>query len=392
MSTHDAHTCRLCRQPTSRPALTLVGMPRWNHRLLQEHELERDAPIDLVVHRCESCGFVSLAGLLEDDYYAEYVNAPSMSPKMQAFLQEQAQDFVDRFELRGLAILEVGCGDGGFLAKLRDAGAACVGIEPSRAQREMALSQGLRVHGGLLDTDRLLEGAPFDAFATRQVFEHVDDMHGFLAAVRAHLKPSGVGLVEVPNLDILLAQDRFFDFIPEHLNYFSPRTLRLVLELAGFEVLSVDPVQDGEALRALVRRVAPPTLDGPGARVEQLRAEIAAFVGRRRALGERVAVWGAGGKGLSMLAATALREVDLLVDGDPHKHGRYTPVSHLCVLPPEALREHGIGAVVIMAPAYRDEILRQLRTRYGFEGAVGIVGPTFELIEPLPAVNFDSGV
>lgn len=357
-------------------------MPRCNHRLLQEHELELDAAVDLAVYRCDSCGFVSLLSLLEDDYYADYVNAPSASPQMQAFLEEQAQEFVQRFELRGCTVLEIGCGDGGFLAKLSEAGAVCVGIEPSQTQREIALAQGLHVHSGLLAAERVLEGAPFDAFATRQVFEHIDDMHGFLTAIRAHLKPGGAGLVEVPNLDILLAQDRFFDFIPEHVNYFSPRTLRLVLELSGFEVLSVDPVQDGEALRAFVRRIEPPALDGVGMRASRLQVEIGEFVKLRRALGERVAVWGAGGKGLSLLAVMAVHDVDLLVDGDPHKHGRFTPVSHLRVSSPELLRERNIGAVLILAPAYRNEILQMLRTQYGFDGAIGIVGPLFEVIEP----------
>lgn len=374
--------CRLCRNPDNRPAFTLAGMPRWNHRLLHASELADDTPIDLVVSRCECCGFVSLStAVLADDYYSDYVNAPSSSPQMLAFLTAQAREFVHRYDLVGRSIVEVGCGDGGFLAQLRDAGAFCLGIEPSDEQRKLALARQLNVEGGLLTKDRVLDGSPFDAFVTRQVFEHVEDMHSFLGAIRAHLKPGGVGLVEVPHLDTLLAQSRFFDFIPEHLNYFSPITLRLVLELAGFHVLAVDAVQKDEALRALVRRAELPPLDGVGRRVIDLSTQIAAFVRHHHQSGRKVAVWGAGGKGLSMLAVTDLRDVTLLVDGDPQKHGRYTPVSHLCVSPPEALQEQFIGAVVIMAPAYKDEILRILRSTYGFRGAVGIVSESFEVIE-----------
>lgn len=358
-------------------------MPRFNHRLLSEHEVEHDAPVDMLLYRCDACGFVSLKTELAGDYYDDYVNAPSSSLQMQDFLREQAQIFIERFGLQGRTVLDIGCGDGGFLAKMRDFGAFPFGIEPSRAQRELALAQGLDVIDGLLSIDRRIKLSPFDAFATRQVLEHVEDMHGFLAAIRAHLKPDGVGLVEVPNLDTLLAHDRFFDFIPEHVNYFSARTLRLVLETAGFEVLSIDPVQDGEALRALVRNLPQPVLDGLLRRIQPLRVEIAAFIEQRRALGERVAAWGAGGKGLNMLAAvSALRGIDLLVDGDLHKEGRYTPASHLRVCRPEALREHRIDAVIILAPAYRNEILRILREVHGFRGAVGIVGETFEVIEP----------
>jgi SAM-dependent methyltransferase len=374
--------CRLCGQATNRPALTLTGMPRWNHRLLNETELAHDAPIDLDIHRCDSCGFVSLPMLLGDDYYSDYVNAPSSSPQMQTFMDQQAREFVNRFALQGRSVLEIGCGDGGFLEKLRDAGADCFGIEPSEGQLRLALARNLRVEGGLLSGDRRIDDSPFDAFVTRQVFEHVEDMHGFLAAIRAHLKPEGVGLVEVPNLDILLAQHRFFDFIPEHVNYFSADTLRLVLELAGFEVLAIEPVQDDEALRALVRRKKLDPLHGLSTRVEELKRDVSVFVKHHRDRGERVAVWGAGGKGLSMLAVVDPRDIDLLVDGDANKCGRYVPVSHLRVSPPQALREQAIGAVIIMAPAYRNEILHLLRTSYKFKGAVGVVSSSFEVIEP----------
>lgn len=376
---HLTARCRLCGQVSPQETVTLGGMPRWNHRLLSQSELQTDRPIDLSIQTCDTCGFVSVRSDLEDNYYSDYVNAPSTSPQMSAFLEAQATEFVERFSLRGASILEIGCGDGGFLVKLREAGARVLGVEPSEQQRKLALTHGLRVEPGILTADRELAGSPFDAIVTRQVFEHIDDMHGFLSATRRHLKLGGVGLVEVPNLDTLLAEDRFFDFIPEHVNYFSSRTLRLALELAGFTVTSIDSVQDHEALRALVRWEGHARLGGLVARVDQLRADIAHFVGEQRARGVQVAVWGAGGKGLSMLAVTDLAGVDLLVDGDPHKEGRYTPVSHLRVCSPDALREHSVGAVVIMAPAYRREILQTLRTKFGFRGPVGVVGRSFEV-------------
>jgi cyclopropane fatty-acyl-phospholipid synthase-like methyltransferase len=214
----DFATCRLCGSAANAVALKLSGMPRWNHRLLEESEVATDRAVDLEIHRCGSCGFVSLPLQLQDDYYDDYVNAPSQSPQMQQFQRAQAHDFVERFGLRGKSVLEVGCGDGFFLDMLRAEGVECTGIEPSEAQRAIALARELRVEGGLLTADRRLPTGPFDAFATRQVFEHVPDPAAFLAAIRANLKPQAVGLVEVPNLDALIDESRFFDFIPEHLN------------------------------------------------------------------------------------------------------------------------------------------------------------------------------
>lgn len=364
------------------PVLQLHGMPRWNHRLLQPQEVEADHGIDITAHRCASCGFVSVPMGLTGDYYDDYVNVPSYSPQAQRFQTEQAAAFVSRFGLVGRRVLEVGCGDGFFLGALDRAGAHGFGIEPSASQCKLARARGLSVELGLLTGQRLLAAAPFDAFVTRQVFEHVEDMRDFLLSIRANLRPGAVGLVEVPNLDQLAAEGRFFDFIPEHINYFTPRTLTLALELAGYEVLDVEPVQEGESLRATVRWPGPPAYEALASRVRSLRAEITGFLQDCRARGQPVALWGAGGKGLSMMAIADLHDVALLVDADPGKFGLLTPVSHLRVSAPEEIARQGIQAVLVLAPAYEDEIAHQLRTALAFNGRIALAGRRLRVLEP----------
>lgn len=373
--------CRLCGLVGIAAAVELSGMPRWNHRLLRKDELASDQAVDLTAYRCPSCGFVSVPMQLSDDYYDDYVNAPSSSPQARKFQSEQAREFVERFGLSGGSVLEVGCGDGFFLHAMQEAGARCFGVEPSSAQRALACARGLEVESGTLSSGRKMRAAPFDAFVTRQVFEHVEDMRDFLLTIRANLRSGAVGLVEVPNLDKLVDEGRFFDFIPEHINYFNPRSLSLALQLAGFEVLDVCPVQEGESLRALVRWETLPDYGSLVARVDSLRADVSECLSAWESQGKKIAIWGAGGKGLSMMAVVDLRKVSLLVDSDPGKVGLFTPVSNLRVAPPQALAEQGIDAVIIMAPAYEREIALALRTQFRFAGDIALVGRGFERFE-----------
>jgi hypothetical protein len=115
--------------------------------------------------------------------------------------------------------------------------------------------------------------------------------------------------------------------------------------------------------------------------VTQIRESIFRFVADRKLSGERVVIWGAGGKGLSMLAAADLTGVDALIDGDPHKHGRFTPVSHLKVCSPEILRTSNVDAVIITAPTYQHEILKTLRDVYQFRGVVAIIENGLKILE-----------
>jgi len=370
--------CRLCGFVGMTAALTLAGMPRWNHRLLREHEIRADQGVDLTAYCCPSCGFVSVPMQLSSDYYDDYINAPSLSTQAREFQSAQAGEFVSRFGLSGHKVLEVGCGDGYFLGALRDAGVRSFGIEPSRVQRELACARGLDVESGILAAGRMLAAAPFDAFVTRQVFEHVEDMRDFLLTIRGNLRSGAVGLVEVPNLGKIVEDCRFFDFIPEHINYFTQRSLGLALKLAGFEVLEVSPVQDGESLRALVRWEEPRHVAELASRVDSLRSEIATFLEECNAKAKKVAIWGAGGKGLSMMAVVDVRHVRLLVDSDPHKAGLFTPVSHLPIAPPTELARQQIDAVIVMAPAYEREIAASLRNEWAFVGEIVLAGRGFE--------------
>jgi SAM-dependent methyltransferase len=138
-----------------------------------------------------------------------------------------------------LAILDVGCGDGQLLAKLRRPGWRLAGLEPDAACAERVRARlGIDVRRGVL-RDRLFD-PPFDVVTMVHVLEHVPDPAGDLLEVRRLLGPGGVLIVEVPACDsygFALARHRWFGLdLPRHLTHFSTATLRRIVERAGFRV------------------------------------------------------------------------------------------------------------------------------------------------------------
>ena len=76
----------------------------------------------------------------------------------------------------------------------------------------------------------------------------------------------------------------------------------------------------------------------------------------------RVAIWGAGSKGVAFLTTLGVRsEVAFAVDINPHKHGFFMPGTGHEVVGPERLREAPPDVVVVMNPIYVEEIRRQDR-------------------------------
>jgi SAM-dependent methyltransferase len=378
----SVYACRLCAHTELSNPLVLGNSPRNIQRLYSPEMLWQDRSVELRVLQCVKCGFVQLDPMLDDEYYDDYLMGAPHSVQMQAYQQRQAKAFVRDFDLVGKTVKEIGSGDGCYLGHLREEGCNATGIEPSAKSRIIALAAGHCVEDGYVTADRELEAAPYDAFVTRQVLEHVPDIHGFLTGIRRNLKPGAVGLVEVPSLEKALKDRRFYDFFPDHVNYFSVRTLRLALETNGFNVLEVRHDMFDEYIIAYVRRFEHPVLDEIAATVSSLGDDLRRYVADCHSAGRKVAIWGAGGKGLSVMASAGISEVDLLVDSDPIKQGLVTPVTHLHVEPPEAIAQHNIDAVIVTAMAYKNEILRTLREDLGFRGEIVVLGHNLERIAP----------
>jgi SAM-dependent methyltransferase len=373
--------CRLCGSSNLSVCLTLEHASRSIQRLLTRNQLSHDQDITLEVYQCKDCGFVQLTKTMEPDYYDEYVMTTSHSPQMKAFQNAQAFDFVNQYNLVGKRVIEIGCGDGNYLEYLQDAGATVFGIEPSRPFREIAQERGFDVISGYVGRRDPLVGDPYDAFVTRQVLEHVPDPNDFLQGIRQGLSAQGVGLVEVPSLEQAMEYGRFYDFFADHLNYFSSTTLRHALERNGFDVLHVSRGMNGEYNVAVVQRA--PDYDFIGlqhtlhASVQDLRD----YVNICQHEGKRVAIWGSGGKGITVMAVAQVKGVAYVVDSDPYKQGYFTPVSHIPIVAPERLLSDPVDTVIITALAYRDEIMTQLRQVLGFQGEVAVLGSQLHGLE-----------
>lgn len=139
-------------------------------------------------------------------------------------------------------LLDFGCGWGFFLDVARELGWQPSGIEPLPGHSLYARSKlGLEVI-----TDTLRAGQfpadHFDAITAFQVFEHLPDPQETLRCLTSLLKPGGVILIEVPNIDtwgVRLLGKRHRHYNPDHINFFSAKTLGFFLERNHYQVLEV---------------------------------------------------------------------------------------------------------------------------------------------------------
>lgn len=137
-------------------------------------------------------------------------------------------------------LLDLGCGDGRFLALMRDAGWDVKGIEPDPTAAKVAQQElGISVTVGTL-ADAKFPDESFDAVTLSHVIEHVHDPVALLSECRRVLKPGGSAVIVTPNIASLGHQKFESSWRglepPRHLHIFSVGTLRACCERAGLRV------------------------------------------------------------------------------------------------------------------------------------------------------------
>ena len=146
-------------------------------------------------------------------------------------------------------IFEVGCGDGTTAQMLSERGYRVSGIDISEADIATARAgtSGERLHVGSAYDDLAARYGTFPVVMSIDVVEHLFDPRAFVRRVRDLLEPGGLAVISTPyhgyakNLMISLAGDwdRHADPLWDggHIKLWSKRTLRRLLEEAGFEAI-----------------------------------------------------------------------------------------------------------------------------------------------------------
>ena len=139
-------------------------------------------------------------------------------------------------------ILEVGCGNGGYLFKLYELGYSRLhGIDPYMSSADVRESPFPLERKSILDLDL---PSSFDVIFMGHTLEHIAQQHETLRQVRALLSSAGVALVRIPMIPCYAWEHYGIDWVqldaPRHFFLHTRDSLRFVADRAG---LRIDEIQ-----------------------------------------------------------------------------------------------------------------------------------------------------
>lgn len=195
--------------------------------------------------KCDDCGFVFMEKIptLQDlsEYYKDYSYAGQIYKSEITVKSYNA--LLDEFEKyrKTNKILDVGCGRGWFLEEAQKRGWEVFGTEYSEAAISLCKSNGLdNIKAGKLDP-KSFSSADFDVITSFEVFEHINNPNEEIQNINQLLRKGGLFYCTTPNFNSLMRYYLKTDYnvivYPEHLSYYTKKTLNKLAFQNGFKLL-----------------------------------------------------------------------------------------------------------------------------------------------------------
>lgn len=244
MSYERLDSCPICSKPEFK-----------NKLIVEDKSVSRES---FAIVQCAGCGFqftnprpdsAEIGRYYESDDYVSH-NSGAAGLINQAykvarfFTMRRKVGLLNKLAPRRGRLLDYGCGTGHFLAAAKSAGWQVAGLEPNaRARDEASQRLGQPIGQESLSS---FEPGTFDAITLWHVLEHVHLLNETLAQLTALLKPDGVLLIAVPNVESLDAQHyrelwAAYD-VPRHLYHFAPKTMAQLLKKYKLSVRQTLPM------------------------------------------------------------------------------------------------------------------------------------------------------
>ena len=338
-------------------------------------------PIEPVV--CMECGHVQLKESIEYEYN-DYLYTPFYSNKFKEYV-EALTDNLNQGPARGKRIIEVGSSNGYLLEKMKDKGWKVLGFEPSSPLATVAEEKGVHTEQMYFGSEESIHyiknwGTP-DVIIIRHVMEHLDNLNDIVQMINNILE-DGIFVMEVPWLLKIVEGKQFYGFFNEHVSYFSVTAIQKLLNNHGLSIIDIkendleggsiavyagknDKWQENRELLSsyLEREKACCSIDKIKEFATEMNTQInkiKQLVIEKRASGKRLAAWGAGQRGVSLLNICGLtsQEISFIVDVNENYWWKYiSGDSNIQIVPPDFLKTHFVDFIIIFATGYAEEII-----------------------------------
>ena len=194
--------------------------------------------------KCGSCGFIFSKQIPTKKELSDHYDGYGRNDYLSPLTIKRYNELLDQFEKyrKTNKIIDVGCGIGYFLEVAKERGWEVYGTEYTDDAVEICKKKGIDIQLGILNSDNYGDGE-FDVITSFEVLEHINNPREEISNFYHILREGGLVYLTTPNFNSLLRYrlKAAYNVIgyPEHLSYYTPRTLKKVFKNVGFKPIKI---------------------------------------------------------------------------------------------------------------------------------------------------------
>ena len=360
---------------------------------LKEHQFPDEYFFHMQIGFCQNCKMVQLLDQPDRDqmFHDNYAFYSSTSDYMQKHFKELADLVITSQSLKENSfVIEIGCNDGIMIQNFMERGIGHLGIEPSKNVALVAKSKGINVTSEFFDEelaeDTLKKYGKADVILSANVMCHIPYMHSIFKGVTRLLKEDGVFIFEDPYVGDIVQKASFDQIYDEHTFLFSVLSISFLADMHGLELVDVQhQVTHGGSMRYVLalkgqkkvsinvlnqlnieKKIGLESIDAYqkfSIRVLEVKTNLMKLLNQLRDEGKKVIAYGATSKSTTVTNFFGITSdhIEFICDTTPTKQNKYSPGSHIPVVPYEKFREVDPDYVVLFAWNHAEEIMEKER-------------------------------
>ena len=350
--------CPLCNHSDLTSLYTSESLPLFQNVVFSNRDDAKNTKRAIInLQSCQHCQFVFNANFDETqmEYDGNYQNEQGLSQHFDAHLNTVVAKLLEK-GYKDKKIVEIGCGKGAFINKLRQSGFTNVkGYDPAFEGDDQDI---------VCDYYRgQSSDKPADLIVLRHVLEHIAEPFGFLKTIADANHSHGTIYIEVPDFNWIVQEKAFWDIYNEHCNYFTPQTLSSMF--ASSECHFSFEGQYLSFFGELNRLISPILPLPPQFNIVPFTQSIAQWKAVLEDHKHRfVAIWGASSKGVifANLVDPQAEIINYLVDINPKKQERYIGGTGHKIISPVQLKELNVlpMTIIVANKNYLEEIKKDV--------------------------------
>ncbi len=189
--------------------------------------------------KCKSCSFIFSQQIPTEQELINHYEGYGRNDYLSPITIKRYNELLDEFEpfRKTGKLLDVGCGIGYFLEEAKKRGWEVYGTEYTDEAVKICSEKGVIMHQGKLDPENYNLGE-FDIITSFEVIEHINNPIEEVTNFHSLLRKGGLVYVTTPNFNSLLRYrlKEAYNVItyPEHLSYYTPKTIHQLFKRIGF--------------------------------------------------------------------------------------------------------------------------------------------------------------